>query len=45
MPCYAIAADAELNAFDLRLLDVQIVLPARGRAGLLRAGGRLAELI
>ncbi|HEX9480802.1 MAG TPA: hypothetical protein VF927_01745 [Solirubrobacteraceae bacterium] len=45
VPCYAIAADAELNAFGLRMLDLQIVLPARGRAGLLRAGGRLAELI
>jgi glycerate kinase len=45
VPCYAIAADAELNAFDLRILDLQIVLPARGRAGLRRAGGRLAELI
>jgi glycerate 2-kinase len=45
VPCYAIAAEAELNAFDLRILDLQIVLPARGRAGLRRAGGRLAELI
>jgi glycerate kinase len=45
VPCYAIAADAELNAFDLRILDLQIVLSARGRAGLRRAGGRLAELI
>ena len=45
VPCYAIAADAELNAFDLRMLDLQIVLSARGEAGLRRAGARLAELI
>jgi glycerate kinase len=45
VPCYAIAGDAALNAFDLRMLDLQIVLEASGRAGLRRAGVRLAELI
>jgi len=45
VPCYAIAATVELDAFDLRILDLQIALPARGRAGLRRAGERLALLI
>ena len=45
VPCYGIAATVELNAFDLRVLDLQTVLRARGRAGLREAGARLAELI
>jgi glycerate kinase len=45
VPCYAVAAVVELNAFDLRLLDLQTVLRARGAAGLKRAGERLAGIV
>ena len=45
VPCYGVAADVELNEFDLRILDLQIVLRARGAAALRRAGERLAEIV
>ena len=45
VPCYAVAAAVELNAFDLRILDLQVVLRARGASALRKAGERLAELI
>jgi hypothetical protein len=45
VPCYAVAASAELNTFDLRILDLQLVLRARGAVTLRRAGELLAELI
>jgi hypothetical protein len=45
VPCYAVAATVELNDFDLRILDLQIVIRARGEAGLRRAGERLAGII
>jgi hypothetical protein len=45
VPCYAVAASVELNEFDLRILDLQLVLPARGAATLRSAGERLAEVI
>jgi hypothetical protein len=45
VPCYAVAATVELNEFDLRVLDLQIVLRARGAAALRRAGERLAEIV
>lgn len=45
VPCYAVAARLDLNEFDLRILDLQLVLQARGAAGLRRAGERLAEII
>jgi hypothetical protein len=45
VPCYAIAASVELNAFDLRLLDLQTVLEAAGAAALRRAGRQLAALL
>ncbi len=45
VPCYAVAASVELNTFDLRILDLQLVLRARGASTLRRAGERLAEVI
>ncbi len=45
VPCYAVAAKVELNAFDLRILDLQVVLRARGTKTLRAAGERLAEIL
>ena len=45
VPCYAVAANIELNSFDLRILDLQKVVPARGRKTLERAGEELAGAI
>jgi hypothetical protein len=45
VPCYAIAAINELDAFDLRILDLQVVLEASGAARLRSAGARLAALL
>jgi glycerate kinase len=45
VPCYAVAAKVELNEFDLRIIDLQLVLRARGTGTLRQAGERLAEVI
>ena len=45
VPCYAVAATVGLDAFDLRLLDLQVVLRARGPRTLRKAGERLAEIV
>jgi hypothetical protein len=45
VPCYAVAANVALNAFDLRILDLQTVLRARGPGTLREAGRRLAEIL
>ena len=45
VPCYAVASAVELNSFDLRILDLQIVVRARGAAGLRSAGERLAAIM
>jgi len=45
VPCYAVAAAVELNEFDLRILDLQTVLQARGEAALRSAGEQLAAVI
>jgi hypothetical protein len=45
VPCYAVAARNELDSFDLRILDLQVVLKGRGSAGLRGAGERLAALL
>jgi hypothetical protein len=45
VPCYAVAAKVTLNSFDLRILDLQLVLQASSPASLRRAGKRLAEVI
>jgi len=45
VPCYAVAASVELGDFDLRILDLQLVIRARGASSLRTAGERLAEVI
>jgi glycerate kinase len=45
VPAFAIAARAEIDAFTARMLDLQVVLQARGARGLERAGERLAAVI
>ncbi len=45
VPCYAVAAKVEINAFDLRILDLQIVIRARGAGTLRKAGEQLAGIV
>lgn len=45
VPAYAMTAVNELDAFDARMLDLQVVLQARGVRGLTGAGRKLAGLI
>lgn len=43
VPAYAVTASDELDAFDARVIDLQLVLRARGQRSLERAGERLAR--
>lgn len=45
VPAYAVTGRNELDAFDARMLDLQVVLEARGTRGLSAAGRRLAGLV
>lgn len=45
VPCYAIARETKLNAFDRRIMDLQLVLEARTPNALLKASKHLAELV
>jgi hypothetical protein len=45
VPAYAICRDLGLNAFDARLLDLQVVLEARTERALSAAARRLAPLL
>ena len=45
VPCYAVAARNRLDAFDARMLDLQVVLQARDAGALRAAGRRLAGLV
>ncbi len=45
VPCYAVAANVEIDDFDLRILDLQVAIRARGEAELRRAGERLAAIV
>lgn len=45
VPCYAVTAANELDSFDLRILDLQVVLEADTTRTLSAAGRRLAKLI
>jgi Glycerate kinase family len=44
VPAYAVTGANELDAFDARMLDLQLILPARTPRGLAAAGTRLARL-
>ncbi len=45
VPAYAVTAENALDAFDARILDLQVVVVARGRAALVSAGLELAALV
>jgi glycerate kinase len=44
VPAYAITRENSLDAFDVRILDLQVILRARSSRGLERAGLDLARL-
>jgi hypothetical protein len=44
VPAYAVTGANELDAFDARMLDLQVILEADGARGLSTAGRRLARL-
>ncbi len=45
VPCYAITRHDDLDLFDARILDLQVVMQARSPQALRRAGARLAEIV
>jgi glycerate kinase len=45
VPCYAIAGSEELDPFEARILDLQVVLQASGERELSAAGRKLAGLV
>jgi glycerate kinase len=45
VPAYAVLAENGLDAFDARILDLQVILEARNARGLRTAGRQLAELV
>jgi glycerate kinase len=45
VPCYAVTAANHLDAFDVRILDLQAVLEAGTPAALTGAGRRLATIL
>lgn len=45
VPAYAVTGENALDAFDARILDLQLVLQARGRKALVAAGRKLAGLV
>ena len=45
VPAYAVTAEDALDSFDARVLDLQLILQARGRAALVAAGRRLAGVV
>jgi glycerate kinase len=44
VPTYAVTGANELDAFDARMLDLQVILEADGARGLSAAGRKLARL-
>jgi hypothetical protein len=44
VPTYAVTGTNELDAFDARMLDLQVILEADGARGLSAAGRKLARL-
>jgi Glycerate kinase family len=45
VPAYAVTGESRLDAFDARILDLQVILEARTGRALAAAGGTLADLI
>jgi glycerate kinase len=45
VPAYAIAGQSDLNPFDARILDLQVIIPAADARALTAAGKKLATLL
>jgi glycerate kinase len=45
VPSYAVTGANELDAFDARILDLQLILQAHSRSALITAGRKLAGLV
>ena len=45
VPCYGVTASNRLNSFDLRILDLQLVLEASTTRRLSAAGRRLGQIV
>jgi hypothetical protein len=45
VPCYAVTASNRLNAFDVRILDLQVVFEASTTRTLRGAGRRLGQIV
>ncbi len=45
VPAYAVTGHDALDAFDARILDLQVIVQARSSRGLVSAGRRLARLV
>ena len=45
VPAYAVTGEDALDAFDARILDLQVILEARSSRGLASAGFKLAQLV
>jgi len=45
VPAYGVAGESSLDAFDARILDLQVILQARSRKALVDAGRELAGLV
>jgi hypothetical protein len=45
VPAYAVTRENELDPFDARILDLQLVIEARSAPALTKAGAKLAEVI
>jgi len=45
VPAYALTAENRLDAFDARILDLQVIIEADGARALTAAGRRLAKLL
>jgi glycerate kinase len=45
VPCYAVTREDELDLFDARILDLQVVLQAGSPTALRKAGQALADIV
>lgn len=45
VPAYAVTGEDALEPFDARILDLQVILQARGTRALVTAGSKLAQLV
>jgi glycerate kinase len=45
VPAYAVTTENRLSLFDARMLDLQVIVEARGAKSLQAAGERLAKLV